>query len=135
MVQDGAGQTWIDRHFAIIDSVIRGVVTYKPKAPAEHGQSGAQEVWTGAGKGKTAATMARIAAEVVRTTAEMAKTAAKRVKTAADWSCDRAAWGSIAAGKVKAPTVTGYARAKQRMAGAEKGKTDRRMVTPLVGER
>jgi hypothetical protein len=41
----------------------------------------------------------------------------------------------MAAKKVKTPAVQGYSRAEQHMAGAEEGKPDCGMVTPLVGKR
>ena len=62
--------------------------------------SGAEEGWIGAGKGTGAATVAKVAAQVARI-------GAKRERNAADRTGGREMWASIAAGKGKAPAITG----------------------------
>jgi hypothetical protein len=62
-----------------------------------------------------------IAAKLIKTATKLIKPAAEQVKTAANLAWGRAAWGSIAAGRVKAPAITGHTRAKQGWNGKAQG--------------
>ncbi len=71
----------------------------KPRVAAKEGQPTADEGWVGAGNGKDVAEEARIAA--------------KQATSAADLAWRRAAWGAMAAGRIRAPAGTGGDAAEQ----------------------